>query len=60
MRRIVDVVAGKGEEGRHLSQDVGGVIQVHVLEDADLGQDILTQGNREQPTEVVVENARVR
>lgn len=47
MRRVVDVVAGKGEEGRHLPQYVGRVVQVHVLEDADLTHYVLPNSNRD-------------
>lgn len=41
MRGVVDVVAAKGEEGRHLPQNVGGVVHIQVLEDADLTHDVL-------------------
>lgn len=44
MGRFVDVIPGEGEEGRHVPQDVRGVVRVHVLENADFAQNILPYG----------------
>lgn len=45
VRRIVDVVPGKGEEGRHLPKDVSSVVHVHVLEYTDFPHCILPVRN---------------
>lgn len=42
MDRFVDVVSGKGEKGRHVPQDVRRVVRVHVLENTDFAQNILS------------------
>lgn len=52
--RVVDVVSREGEEGRHLPQDIGRMVHVHVLEDADLADDILPHRNRHRPSNEVV------